>query len=232
MPFTPPAPNAVNFTALGYYEPGKVRHAFPVPVVGYVAPLGSAVNFTETYYAYPNGLAANFGVPTQSAVTWVGACTLDFFPEGHFTHIGTLTSGAGAAVLDFVAEGHFKHGVKGAGAVTFDMVPEAHAKHGVKGSGAATLDFTPAAVGLVVRYEVRGEVRLQGALVNRRVRTYNRATGALIGDHNTVGGKFKVHAGFAAEEHYIIPIDLASDATDFLPPCANRVTSVLASDIS
>lgn len=200
MSFTPPAPNAVNFTAIGYYEPGRVRHAFPVPVVGYVAPLGSAVNFTETYYAYPTGLEANFGVPTQTAVQEIGAVTFEFFPEGHFTHIGTLTSGAGAAVLDFVAEGHFKHGVKGVGAVTFDMIPEAHAKHGIKGFGAATLDFVPSGVGVVVRYEVRGEIRLQGALVNRRVRTYNRASGDMVGDVNSVAGKFKVHAGFAAEE--------------------------------
>jgi len=233
MAYTPPAYNAANFTAYPeYLEPGRIRHAFGIPVVGYVEPAGNALAFVESWYPYPHGLAANFKVPTQSAVTWVGEATLEFFPEGHFLHEVTPVFAAGSVFLDFLPEGHFAHGVKGAGVATLDFTPEAHAKHGVKGAGAATLDFTPAGVGLVVRYEVRGEVRLQGALVNRRVRTYNRATGALIGDHNTVGGKFKVHAGFAAEEHYIIPIDLASDATDFLPPCANRVTSVLASDIS
>lgn len=89
----------------------------------------------------------------------------------------------------------------------------------------------PAAVGTVVRYELRGEVRDQGVLVNRRVRAYLRETGALVGESDTVAGQFAVPVGFAADEYYVLPIDLGSAAADFSPPCANRVASVLAMDV-
>lgn len=82
----------------------------------------------------------------------------------------------------------------------------------------------------VLRYELRGEVRLSGILVNRRVRAYSRATGALLGEADTVVGRFHVPAGFAAAECYVTPIDLTEGANDWLPPTANRITSVLADD--
>lgn len=69
-----------------------------------------------------------------------------------------------------------------------------------------------------------------GVLVNRRVRAYLRETGALLGQADTVAGHFKVHAGFAEAECYATPIDLDADATDWLPPTANRILSVLADD--
>lgn len=88
----------------------------------------------------------------------------------------------------------------------------------------------PRIVGRVVRYELRGEVRDQGVLVNRTVRVYRRDTGALTAEGDTVSGAFAIHAGFAAGEYYLVPINLDPAATDFAPPCANRVTSVLAMD--
>lgn len=79
------------------------------------------------------------------------------------------------------------------------------------------------------RYELRGEVREGGVLVNRRVRAYLRSTGALVGEADTVVGKFNVPATSAAE-HYITPIDLSEFAADWLPPTANRIVPVLAFD--
>lgn len=88
----------------------------------------------------------------------------------------------------------------------------------------------PAAVIKVIRYELRGEIRDQGVLVNRRVRAHRLTDGALAGEADTVGGQFRLHAGFAAALHYIIPLDVSEEAADYAPPCANRVMSVLAED--
>lgn len=89
---------------------------------------------------------------------------------------------------------------------------------------------SPHIAGTVRRYELRGEVRDQGVLVNRRVRAHRRDTGALVAEADTVAGVFVLPAGFAADEYYLVPINLDAGATDFSPPCANRVTSVLAMD--
>ena len=83
---------------------------------------------------------------------------------------------------------------------------------------------------LHLRYEVRGEVRLGGVLVNRRVRCSKRATGELMGQADTVAGVYRVHAGFDEAEVYVTAIDLAEAATDWIPPTANRLVPVLASD--
>lgn len=87
-----------------------------------------------------------------------------------------------------------------------------------------------AIVGTVVRYQLRGEVRDQGVLVNRRVRAHRRSNGALAAEGDTLAGVFVLDVGFSADEYYVVPINLAADATDFTPPCANRVVSVLAMD--
>lgn len=82
----------------------------------------------------------------------------------------------------------------------------------------------------VLRYELRGEVRDDGALVNRTVRAYRRDTGALAGSVETEMGRFVIPVGFGPDEYVVIPIDLSPAAADFAPPCANRVLSVLAQD--
>lgn len=90
----------------------------------------------------------------------------------------------------------------------------------------------PAVVGTVIRYELRGEVRDQGVLVNRRVRAHRRSDGALIAEGDTAAGLFALPVGFASDEYYLVPINLAAGAADFAPPCANRVTSALAMDVA
>lgn len=88
----------------------------------------------------------------------------------------------------------------------------------------------PACVATVLRYELRGQVRDQGVLVDRRVRAYRRDTGALMAEADTTAGAFRLPVGFEAREFYLVPVDLDSEATDYAPPCANRVESVLALD--
>lgn len=103
----------------------------------------------------------------------------------------------------------------------------------VEAVGAAPTPLQPGSVaGTVVRYELRGEVRNQGVLVDRRVRAYRRSDGALMAEQDTTAGRFRLHCGFAAAEHYLVPVDLSAEATDYAPPCANRVLSVLADDLA
>lgn len=94
----------------------------------------------------------------------------------------------------------------------------------------ATILLTGAATAQHPRYELRGQVRLAGNPVERRVRAYGRDSGALLGQGDTSGGWFRIHAGFAEIECTVLPIDLASGATDYEPPTANRVLCVLAED--
>lgn len=82
----------------------------------------------------------------------------------------------------------------------------------------------------VVRYRLSGEVRLSGVLVDRRVRAYRRSDGALVAQADTAAGRFALDVGFSADEYTVIPVDLATGATDYTPPAANRVMSVLAQD--
>ena len=139
--------------------------------------------------------------------------------------------GVGSGQADFEGAGDGAHGVRGVGAGESDVEGGAQGRHGVRGNGAGEADVTGTAAGLHLRYELRGEVRLSGVLVNRRVRAYRRDTGALVGEADTVAGRFRVNAGVGApREHYVIPLDMSEDATDWRPPVANRVLSVLADD--
>lgn len=230
MAYTPPPGIAANFVALGYYEPSKTSHAFKFPAGAYTAPAGNAVAFVRQDYVYPAGNAVSFAVPPAENVTGNGAATIEITAEGHGEFQTVAVDGDGSATIDFSAEGHGAHGVAGAGAAAIDFSAAGAGAHGVAGSGEASISMTAAGVGVVERYELRGEVRLQGVLVNRRVRAYRRDTGALLGEADTVAGKFAIHAGFAPLECYLVPIDMANDATDWAPPCANRVESVLAQD--
>lgn len=83
----------------------------------------------------------------------------------------------------------------------------------------------------VVRFDLRGIVRNQGVLVERRVRAYDRVTGALVGEADTAGGVFAIHTGFEPGEYVVLPIDMSESATDYAPPAANRVLSMLAQDV-
>jgi hypothetical protein len=82
----------------------------------------------------------------------------------------------------------------------------------------------------VHRYILAGNVIYGGLAVERLVRAYRRDTGQLIGSANTNNGAFVINAGFAPSEHYLLPVDTSPEATDFNPPTANRVLSVLTLD--
>lgn len=168
------------------------------------------------------------GVAGSGAITLSG---LEALGQGAHTSAGVVGIGAIAlGALDVVGMG--AHGAAGAGAVALDAM-QAHGlvAHGVRGLGVVALGHcTTAGTALHLRYELRGEVRLQGVLVNRRVRAYSRSTGELLGQGDALAGRFSVHAGFSPEECYAIPVDLDDGATDWLPPTANRLMPVLAED--
>lgn len=123
------------------------------------------------------------------------------------------------------------HGIAGASDAALSFTAQSIAAHGIAAAGAGALSFTATAVAVHERYELRGEVRQGDVLVNRRVRAHLRSTGALVGEGDTVAGRFSMHAGFAQAEHYIVPVHMDAAATDWSPPTANRVLSVLAQDV-
>lgn len=136
----------------------------------------------------------------------------------------------GVASIPIAADVAAAHGVSIAAVASIGVTAASDVVHGVALDGIASVALSAAASITVERYELRGEVRLGGVLVNRRVRAYSRSTGALVGEVDTVIGRFAVHTGFAPAEHYITPVDLADGATDWSPPTANRIMSVLAMD--
>lgn len=142
-------------------------------------------------------------------------------------------SGVGSAVIGpLTASAQAAHGVSAAGAAVIGSVTAVgQAAHGITAVGAAVIGPVVAAcVAHHPRYSLKGEVRSGGVLVNRVVRAYRRDTGALVGEQVTASGRFDIHAGFEAREHYVLPVDLDEAAEDFTPPTVNRVLSVLAVD--
>ena len=137
---------------------------------------------------------------------------------------------SGVASVPITAEMSAAHGVSVAAVATVSVQALQNSVHGVALDSIAAISVSAAADITVERYELRGEVRLSGVLVNRRVRAYLRSSGVLLGEADTAVGRFRVHTGFAASECYVTPIDMTDGATDWLPPTANRITSVLAMD--
>ncbi len=91
----------------------------------------------------------------------------------------------------------------------------------------------PAVVARVLRYEIRGAVRQSGVALVRRVRCYRLSDGALLGESDTVLGRYRVPAGLVdGALCYLVPLDLSPAATDYRPVCANRVAAVLADDLA
>lgn len=178
--------------------------------MSYTPPLGGAVDASWVGgAAYTPPLGGAVDATWSVAVVGAGLGKLPLSGAGVAVH-GALVTGVGAGALP----------LSGAGT----------ARHGVRGAGAGALRLSGAGVAMHPRYELRGEVRLGGVLVNRRVYAYLRSSGAKVGQADTEAGKFSVHAGFAAAEHFVTPVDTDTDATDWLPPTANRVLSVLAED--
>ena len=200
--------------------------------MAYTPPAGSAANLQlGSGYTVPAGNAADLSwYVTATEVIGNGAVTVEITAEGHGEHSLLSFTSSGAVTVDVTAAGLGAHGVASRGAASVGVEANGAGAHGVAGSGAASIDVTAAGFGQVIRYELSGEVRFQGVLVNRLVRAYRRDTGEMIGEMETVVGRFKLHAGFVAREHYLIPIDTAELADDWAPPVANRVLSVLAQD--
>lgn len=220
MSYAPPAGNAANFSWVG--------------VPAYTPPAGDAADFS---WAPSGATGAGAGALTFTGsgagahgVAGVGAGTLGFAGAGTAEQTGTGVDGVGAGTLTFTGSGAGVHGVAGVGAGTLGFAGAGAAAHGVAATGSGALGFTGTCVALHLRYEVRGEVRLSGVLVNRRVRCYKRASGDLVGQADTVAGLYRVPAGFDEGEVYVTAIHLDDAATDWLPPTANRLVPVLASD--
>lgn len=233
MPYTPPVGNAANFTATGYTPPSSTAVGFRFPVASYSVPGPSSVPFQfPAEYMAPSGSAAHFHVAPATEFVGVGAITVDVTVSGSGEYHEYNVVGQGAATVDAVALGVGVIGVMGSGVVAAAApVAIGAGVRGVAGQGAVTLSsFSAAGAGIVERYELKGEVRLSGVLINRRVRAYRRDSGALVNEGDTVAGRFRLHTGFAAAEYYVVPIDLADNADDWTPPCANRLVSVLAMD--
>lgn len=221
MSYTPPAGNAADVSWVG--------------VAAYTPPAGNAANVTwesddGVVGAGAGALSFTGAGSAAHGVAGAGAGVLGFTGAGTAVHSGSVVEGAGAGVLDFAGAGSAAHGVAGAGAGAFAFAGSGAGAHGVAGVGGGALAFAGAGAAQHLRYEVRGEVRLGGVLINRRVRCYKRASGELMGQADTVVGRYRVHAGFDNAEVYVTAINLAGDATDWIPPTANRLVPVLASD--
>lgn len=176
-----------------------------------------------------DAVASASGEYTSVSVTGAGAVTVDATVNAAGAH---GVAGAGAVTLPApTAAAAAGHGVAGSGAASISVSASGAGAHGIAGAGSSTITFTADAVAVHKRYEVSGSVKSSGILVNRRVRVYLRSSGALVNEGDTQAGQFKLHTGFDPVEHYIVPVDLADTATDWLPPVANRVVSVLAQDV-
>lgn len=240
MSYTPPAASAVDFTWAA--------------AAAYMPPAGNevALSFAPAFASVD--IAATVPVTAAQALahglTLDGVATVSVTASMLLEHTALDVDITLSAVVPVLAASEAAHGVAADGVAAVPITADLSGVHGVAVAAVATVPVqalqdavhgvaldTLAAIGVsaaaditVERYELRGEVRLSGVLVNRRVRAYSRASGALLGEADTVVGRFRVHAGFAALECYVTPIDLADAATDWLPPTANRITSVLALD--
>lgn len=220
MSYTPPAGNAADVSWVG--------------APAYTAPSGSAANITWSQGSISGTGAGTLDFTGASiaahGIAGAGSGTLDFVGSGAGEYTISAVDGVGAGVLGFTGAGTSAHGIAGAATGDLDFAGAGTAAHGVAAAGAGVLGFAGSCVALHLRYEVRGEVRIAGVLVNRRVRCYKRASGALAGQTDTAAGRYRVHAGFDDAEVYVAAIDLADDATDWIPPVANRLVPVLADD--
>lgn len=200
--------------------------------MSYTPPLGTLVAFTwegAQPYTAPAGSDVAFEPPPTVFAIDIAA-TVEITAALTLQHIVVDIDGVVSATVTVVAALDASHGVSGAATAIITVSSGQALDHGVALLGVASVTTQASASITVERYELRGEVRMSGVLVNRRVRAYLRSSGALLSQADTVAGKFALHAGFAAAECYITPIDMADGATDWLPPTANRIVSTLALD--
>jgi hypothetical protein len=206
MSYTPPSGNAAN--------------ASWVDAPAYIPPAGNAANVTWL-------------VGTSGGVTGSASGTVALIGSGSGTHSAPViqtVEGTGSVSLLVAAVGQGMHGVAGIASGAVDCTGAGTGAHGVAGVASSALSIAGSGVAVHERYELRGEVREGGVLVNRRVRAYLRITGAFVSEADTIVGRFAVKVGFTPAEHYVTPIDLRDIASDWLPPTANRIVPVLAYD--
>lgn len=228
--YTRPAGDAANFS----FEPEITSvEATGAAVIGPVTAAATTAHGISAVGAAVIGPVTAAGVAehTSLEVFVVGAAII-----GPVTAAGVVAhgiAGVGAAVIGpITTAAQAAHGVSVAGAALIGPVTAAGlGAHGITATGAAVIGpLVAVGVARHPRYSLKGDVRDGGVLVNRTVRAYLRSSGALIGEQMTIVGRFDIHAGFTEAEHYVLPIDLSSDATDFTPPVANRLLSVLVVD--
>lgn len=214
MSYTPPSGDAANASWLG--------------APAYTPPAGDAADASWATASVPDPVEGDAAGGIASLALGGGAV-------GAF---GGTTGASEATLVSVSFTGAASGGVGAAGAASapigvFDLTGVVTAQLVTAGPAAAAVTaiaMAGAAIGQHPRYELRGQVRLAGNPVERRVRAYSRGTGALLGQADTSGGWFRVHAGFAEIECTVLPIDLADGATDYEPPTANRVVCVMAED--
>lgn len=220
MSYTPPAGNAANFSWVG--------------VAPYTPPAGDAANFawaaSGVTVTGAGTLAFTGAVTAAHGIAGTAAGVLDFSGSCEAEHLSVAVVCDGAGTLAFTGAATAAHGIAGAAAGVLAFTGAGTAAHGIAATGAGAITFMGSCAAVHQRYEVRGEVRLAGVLVDRRVRCYKRASGELVGQADTVVGKYRVHAGFDDAQVYVAAIDLADAATDWIPPTANRLVPVLADD--
>lgn len=214
--------------------------------MSYTPPAGSAADVSwvgAPAYTPPSGGTADVSwaaTSTPAAVEGDAAATvatLSLTGEA-LASFGTVDATAAATVATLSLTGGVDAAVGAAGSAAAQvailgltgLVTAQLVTAGPAAATIATILLTGAATAQHPRYELRGQVRLAGNPVERRVRAYGRDSGALLGQGDTSGGWFRIHAGFAEIECTVLPIDLASGATDYEPPTANRVLCVLAED--
>lgn len=220
MSYTPPAGDAAHFSWVG--------------VPSYTPPAGDAANFSWVETGVVGVASGRVGVTgAVQAVHGVAGQAQGRIPvtgEVLATHTQNLVVGDVAGRVPVTGAVQALHGVAGVAAARVAVGGVVQARHGVAGSAAGRVAVAGVVQALHLRYEVRGEVRLGGVLVDRRVRCSNRASGELMGQADTVAGRYRVHAGFDEAEVYVTAIDLSGGATDWIPPTANRLVPVLADD--
>lgn len=256
MSYTRPDGDAADFALTGYTAPGGTGVQARFPASSYTAPTGNNINAQfGAAYTRPLGDAVDFSFEPPAAtvpegvvafsvdVTFdvaaehdeeVPAGVVDFSVSVTFDvaaeHELPIHEAEVAFTVDVSAQVQASHGITGTAEFAVDVSAEVEGVHGITGTAAFTIDVSVDVTASHPRYVLKGEVRDGGVLVNRTVRAYLRSSGALIGEQLTDAGRFDIHAGWAPAEHYLLPIDLDSGATDFTPPAANRVLSVLAED--
>jgi len=210
--YTPPAGNAADLNLSAG--------------TGYTAPAGNAADLDLSA-----GSRADFsflGAPTLSVPS--GIADFTFEPGGALPVTGTLA--ATLTIDGAVAASFTLPTFTGALGATLAIDGAINATHARVGTLAAVLSIDGAVAGLHPRYRLHGELRDGGALVTspRRVRAHKRSNGAVVGEVDTSTGVFDIPVGYTLDEFYVVPIDMSSDAVDWIPPVANRVLSVLVSD--